>query len=129
MFDMNKTIEFNLFSLKEKINIAEREVDRWKSLLNPGATFDSSNVIFVRFEQANEKLHKAEAEFDAFVSQIDVMKKKIELDDSHDNSDQMMVTPHERKRARTETPMSSIDILMDNEEDIDSQASQMIQLE
>lgn len=114
MFDVNKSIEFKLVSFKEKISIAEREVDRWKSLIIPGSTLDDTNVAFVKFEQANNKLHDAEKEFDVFVSKIDEIKRG-QMENESEPTEQM-VTPHQRKRARAETPMSSIDILMDKED-------------
>ena len=132
MIDVNKTIEFKLTTFQNKVMRAEREVDRWKSFITPEVMLDHDNYFFSQFQMANTKLHQAEADLDKFVAEIETIKKQ----NMHENNVQDImndaflqvkcdtndnqITPQVNKRKRSETPMSSIEIIM-GDKDIDKE--------
>ena len=129
MMDVNKTIEFKLTTFQNKLMRAEREVDRWKSFITPEVMVDHNNYFFSQFQIANQKFHQAEADLDNFVAEIETIKKQnihennvqdimndalLQFSENNDNQ----ITPQVKKRKRSETPMSSIEIIM-GDKDID----------
>jgi hypothetical protein len=127
MVAKNKKIDRDMNVIKEKIKRAEGERDVWKSFLTAEMIMNGDNDIYKKFNEAIEKLHEAEAELDAFVSKLNVsetgsvpyehvVKKALTI--CNPDIDMETETPQARKRARrSETPLSSIDVLMENEEE------------
>lgn len=70
MVAKNKKIDRDMNIIKEKIARAEGERDLWKSFLTAEMILDGENSIYIKFNQAIEKLHEAEKELDFFVSTI-----------------------------------------------------------
>lgn len=127
MIAKNKKIDREMNIIKERIKRAESERDVWKSFLTAEMIMDGENEIYQKFNSAIEKLHEAEAELDSFVSKINqtdmgsvpyehVVKQALTI--CNPDIDMDSETPYTRKKPRRSgTPMSSIDILMEKEDD------------
>ena len=114
-----KEHKFDLKCYKRKVKRAERQVERYKSLL----LSDPANEEYkMKFEDSNAKFYAAEEELDDFVKSVQgkrnkpnpfegMIRNSLSLFTLEDDND--LVTPKQNKRLRSETPMSSIDIIMD----------------
>lgn len=127
IFDINKNCDRMFLYLQNKVRRAEREVERWKSFLTPDIINDMTNQSYLNFQLANDKFRKAEDELDKFVYEMNSSTKvqnpyQDVIDDAlyrfKRESGNELVTPQIHKKERSETPMSSIDILMEADDNV-----------
>lgn len=67
-----KIEERDIGHYKSRIRRAERDVDRWRSLLTPDMYLnpDPTNLAVKGFQDANEKLHEAEKQLDEYMRSV-----------------------------------------------------------
>jgi len=126
MVQSNRNIDRQLKHYQDKVKRSEREVERWRTFLTPDIMMDHSHLVYVQFKEANDKFHACEAELDAFmknltenVNGITSNQYQVIVDkclSSFKQPDEFAYnTPNEKKRKRSETPMSNIDIIVNQE--------------
>jgi hypothetical protein len=124
MVAKNKQIDREINRLKEKIVRAERDRDFWKSFLTADMVLNTQNEIYMKFDEETRVLHGVEQELDTFISKVNERDETVPYECMVMDAllkckpdDLTMETPVLRKKQRSETPMSSIDILMDTSAD------------
>lgn len=125
-----RELDIEMGILKEKVKRAERAVDRISTHLSAEMINEANNNVYKKFEEANEVLRNAENELEEFVKKFkdeknkrnpyeDVVRDTLSLFHLDQNQDDT-VTPKAKKLCRSNTPMSSIDIIMEKEDDNDN---------
>lgn len=117
-----QNIDVELDNFKEKVQRAEREVDRLNGFMTSEILMDPTHHLFLAYQEAKNELKDAARDLDQFVASLRTQKKtnnpyRSIVDNALGvDNDNDYVTP-KMKRARSETPMSSIDVeLMENED-------------
>lgn len=130
-YETSKAIDRELKYFNDKVKRAEREVERWRTMLTSEMMMTIEHPIVKEFIEAKDKFHRAEDELDQFMLSLKVKETKP-------NPYQMIVdkalltynspdtesykTPAKRQRSETplssisETPLSSIDVPSQNKD-------------
>lgn len=85
---------------------------------------NTQNDIYTKFDEANRILHEVEEELDTFIRKVNEKDETVPYEHMVIDAllkckpdDMTVETPSLPKKQRSETPMSSIDILMDTSND------------
>jgi hypothetical protein len=114
MMEASKTIDRQLKYFNDKVKRAEREVERWRSMLTNDMMMDREHPIMKEFIIATDKFHDAEDELDQYMLRLKVEERKPNPYQMLVDKALLTLNPTEAesyktpKRQRSETPLSSI---------------------
>jgi hypothetical protein len=110
-----QSIDLELENFKEKVQCAEREVDRLNGFMASDILMDQNHYLFRAYQEAKKDLKDAASKLDQFIVSLRNQKK---MNNPYMSIvDNALGVGNDDDRARSDTPMSSIDIeLMESED-------------